>query len=331
MKVFISMNNKVREDYKNQVFEIITKIDLNNYETIPEFMDVISHPGKMIRSTFTYITSLLEKEQLDLNISYLIVLVELIQAASLIHDDIIDNSLYRRGRETIVNKYGLHRALLLGDCLVFIVMRLIAEMEITQDKRGQILKAISTCLVNMYEGQKFEEILVGNYLVSDRDYINVISNKSSSFFAMACELGAILAGASNSCRKAVMLYGYNIGLAYQMMDDLQSIVCLKKEKTEKSYQTDIERRLVTLPVIIALKECSNNEKEIIKDFYSGKSTNKNSLTKAINNEEVLFKVKERIIHTIIKARDELKDLRDSKYKTALQEYCDYLQEEVNEY
>ena len=63
----------VREDYKNQVFEIITKIDLNNYETIPEFMDVISHPGKMIRSTFTYITSLLEKEQLDLNISLFVI------------------------------------------------------------------------------------------------------------------------------------------------------------------------------------------------------------------------------------------------------------------
>lgn len=327
MKTFKEINEKVKNDYNNHVLDILSDIDLSSYSQIPELKQVIESPGKMVRSTFTYITSFLANESPHPNLTHLLVIIEFIQAASLIHDDIIDNGLYRRGRKTIINEYGLNSALLLGDYLIFIVMRLIAEIR-AEERKNEILKSVSSCLLLMYEGQRYESILIGNYEISEEDYFNVISNKSSVFFSMACELGIIIAGAKEHYRKSVVSYGYNLGIAYQMMDDLKSVIYLRRDKLDKSYQTDFERRLVTLPVIIAYKLSNKEEKEIIRNFYIGRISNKDSVIEVISCDMVIAEVKERITYFILKAKDELKDIEESRYKTALHEYCDYFLKEI---
>jgi len=331
VKSFNEINKKVKETYESQVFEIITNIDLKDFMSIPEFMQVIKCPGKMIRSTFTYITAYLAGKKYGSSLTELTIIIELIQAASLIHDDIIDNGVYRRGRKTIVNEYGLPSALLLGDCLIFIVMRLIGKIETGEDQKKEMLNSISSCLLHMYEGQKSENILEGNYTISESDYIHVISNKTSTFYSMACELGTIIAGASENYRTAVVSYGYNLGLAYQILDDLKSVIYLRNEEADKSYQTDLERRLVTLPTIVAYKIGDAQQKEIIQNFYSGKSSNKELIIEIISQDIILSEVKDKIVYYIKKAKADIKELRKNEYKIALQEYCDCLLEEFNEY
>ena len=328
MKSFNIINKKVKETYESQVFEIIANLDLKDFMSIPEFMQVIKYPGKMIRSTFTYITAYLAGKEYDSSLTELTIIIELIQAASLIHDDIIDNGVYRRGRKTIVNEYGLPSALLLGDCLIFIVMRLISKIETGENQKNEILNSISSCLLHMYEGQKSESILEGNYTISELDYIYVISNKTSIFFSMACELGTIIAGNSENYRAAVVSYGYNLGLAYQILDDLKSIIYLRNEGADKSYQTDLERRIVTLPTIVAYKIGNTPQKEIIQNFYSGKSSNKEQVIEIISQDIILSEVKDKIVYYIKKAKEDIKDLRKNEYKIALQEYCDCLLEGV---
>ncbi|TCL57640.1 polyprenyl synthetase [Kineothrix alysoides] len=147
MELFNEINEIVRNDYNNQVLKILAGIDV--YNKIPELKQVIESPGKMIRSTFTYITSFLESEESHPNLSHLSIIIEFIQAASLIHDDIIDNGLYRRGRKTVINEYGLHSALLLGDYLIFIAMRLIAEVK-AEEKKNKFLKVyLHVCYICM--------------------------------------------------------------------------------------------------------------------------------------------------------------------------------------
>ncbi|TCL57639.1 polyprenyl synthetase [Kineothrix alysoides] len=180
----------------------------------------------------------------------------------------------------------------------------------------------------MYEGQRSESILIGNYEISEEDYFKVISNKTSIFFSMACELGTIIAGASEHYRKSLVSYGYNLGIAYQMMDDLKSVIFLKMEKEDKSYQTDFERRLVTLPIIVAYKLSNKEEKEIIKNFYNGKIFNKDSVIEIISCDMVIAEVKKKIACYVLKAKEELRDIKESKYKIALQEYCEHFLKET---
>lgn len=323
MNNFNEINNLVRLDYKNQIFETLKDIEINTIKEYPEFVKIIENPGKMIRSTLMYIIYYLEAEEAHPSLVELSIIIELIQSATLVHDDIMDDSLYRRGDKTIVNAYGLNSALLLGDLLLFIVMRLLADIKVEEENKREILKSISSCLIHMYEGQKSEELLIGNYTLSEKDYFKVISNKTSAFFSTVCEIGSVLAGDKGECRQSVVSYGYYLGLAYQMMDDLKSVMYLKKKNSDKSYQTDMERRLVTLPVIVAYENGDNYNREIIKEFYTGNSLNKDLVEKIISCDDVVTNVKERIAYYLMKAKAATDKLPENKYKRALQEYCDY--------
>lgn len=321
-------NSKVIQLYKKNVYNVFDNSDFGNHKLFPEIKHILDSPGKMIRSTFAYITHSLKEEKSHQSLIQLIIIIELIQAASVIHDDIIDKSLYRRGKKTVFSEYGLDAALLLGDYFIFAVMKLISDMDADSDKKDDLLSSISRCLLNMYEGQRAESMLVGNCAISEEDYVKIVGNKTATFVSMSCELGAILAGADSNYRKWVKSYGYNIGIAYQMMDDLKSILYLYDTGRDKSYQTDFERRLVTLPVIIAFRCADQKGRTVLTNHYLGYESNSDVVISLITSDMVISEVKGKIASYIIKAKEELNCVKNSKYRTALIEYCDSFMEEI---
>ena len=223
--------------------------------------------GKYKRSVLLYLSYLcFSKDCLDDNLKYIAASIELMHNASLIHDDIIDHGLIRRGRESVVKKFGETTALLTGDYLIFSSMRIASLAASEQKSLLNILNKMNSTYCSLCSGQVMENDLIGNLDFEIEKYLEVIRLKTAVFFEMICEVAGIYAGASPVEIKAIYNFGHNIGMAYQIRDDVMSFMPAQKNK-DKSITSDFERKLVTLPILISYKNGNRNQKELLRKYY----------------------------------------------------------------
>jgi octaprenyl-diphosphate synthase len=143
--------------------------------------------------------------------------VELMHTASVVHDDINDHGVVRRGRPSVNAIWGRTFALLTGDFLFTAVYQLMAPY-------GSLNKILADAATALVEGETLQAYSVKNNQFTRENYIRIISLKTAALFRSATELGALLAGANDTTVKAMADYGYNIGLAFQIVDDILDIV-----------------------------------------------------------------------------------------------------------
>ena len=186
-------------------------------------------------------------------------IVEAIHTASLIHDDIIDNSKIRRGRESVHSRWGPNITVLLGD---YIYIKSIG-LSLQSDHR-QITNILSEISAKMIEGELNEYYLSGNLALAERDYLDIIHKKTASLFSVSCQIGGILAQASEREEKYLREFGKNLGMSFQIIDDLLDFI--GDEKTlGKPILSDISEGRVTLPLIYSLNNDGQaNRKRLIK-------------------------------------------------------------------
>ncbi|MDM8000582.1 MAG: polyprenyl synthetase family protein, partial [Dehalococcoidia bacterium] len=163
---------------------------------------------------------------------------ELLHTATLVHDDTIDNAATRRGRWTVNRLWGNSAAVLLGDylcgCSAFVIAR-------TGNLRA--MSIFSRALSDVCGGAIAEH--VGGTVNTREEYFATISRKTASLFSAATESGAVLSHAPDRAVRAIRSYGYNLGMAFQTIDDIHD------------YRSDISRGNVTLPGILLLEEPQN--------------------------------------------------------------------------
>jgi len=214
---------------------------------LSELLDyVIRGGGKRIRPMLT----LLAGKFYDYNLSYLLPMataVELLHTATLVHDDAIDNSLIRRGRPTINSMWGEDKAVLLGDYLFA--------------KAGEFTAATGNQRVIMLFAQTLETISAGelnqvfnafNLEQTRQHYFQRISSKTASLFSMATESGAILSQAPEESVQALKRYGYNLGTAFQIVDDILDFTGTEEEMG-KPIGSDLAQGTLTLPAMLLLE------------------------------------------------------------------------------
>ncbi len=143
--------------------------------------------------------------------------LEMFHNFTLIHDDVMDRSLKRRNRPTVYHKWGEVQAILSGDTLLTMATQRV--MQAPDDKLRDVLDVFNRTAIEIYEGQQFDTTYEARKNVSVKKYLNMIMLKTSVLLGAACELGAIMAGASESRRSAMYEYGVNLGLAFQLRDD----------------------------------------------------------------------------------------------------------------
>lgn len=180
--------------------------------------------------------------------------IEMIHGASLIHDDVIDNTTVRRGAPTMNAQNGNHFSVLLGDFLLCQALLAVSELN-----RVDLLQVISQGVADMTEGQILEASLQGDVSASEESYLKVIDGKTSSLMAAGCKLAALFSDATPQEVRAAEDFGRNIGFAFQIIDDILDIWG-DPNVLGKPVGSDLQEKKYTLPFLISYRASGEEEK-----------------------------------------------------------------------
>ncbi len=183
--------------------------------------------------------------------------LEMIHTGSLVHDDILDGAKFRRGLETINVKWDSQRAVLIGDLLITRAFDLICECEDLE-----IFRKTSSCCQATVEGELFQTEAIGSFELSVDDYRKIVGGKTASLLECATWQGAYLGGARGDELESFGRFGRNLGIAFQIVDDLLDLVG-DETTTGKTLGTDLANKKETLPLILHFQRVSKEERNAL--------------------------------------------------------------------
>lgn len=241
---------------QREVPEFNSHIDRILRSDNPKMTEIISwvlqSRGKQIRPKLLCLCSKFGKP--NQNITKIAAMIEILHTASLIHDDIIDNSKLRRGYLSVQEKFGKHMAVYAGDYMIFCIVN-----EAIHDPSYRKYHKLFSIVKEMCYGELGQDAVLYRMDISENDYINNIIGKTAILFQNACELGAQLSKAPEHLVTALSNYGKNLGLLFQIRDDL-----LDYTSTElnlgKPVLSDFQQGIYTLPLIYAFKDIDSKDK-----------------------------------------------------------------------
>jgi len=296
---------------------------LGRPEELDRLIEYVSgRSGKMIRPALLLLSGRCCGRITDEHIR-VAAIIEMIHNATLLHDDVIDEGQKRRGLPTINRLWGNETAVLLGDLLLSRVFKMCAELE-----ESQAARVIAAAAVRLCEGELKQAIQKHDWLLSEPDYIDAITEKSAVLFSSSCYLGAILAGAGREHAQCLADYGLNAGIAFQITDDLLDIVG-DEQKTGKTLGSDVDKYKLTLAVIHLLKSVGEQEREtVIRSYLERKKTqhDRDALAKILTHHGSLDYARRRAQEYTAKATEALACLEENQAKEALAEVARFMTE-----
>ena len=224
---------------------------------------VLRKKGKRLRPALVLLTSRLFSPGSEESV-FLASLVELLHTASLIHDDIVDNAGVRRGKTSAHAKWGPNITVLLGDYLYIKSIGLSL-----QSRHERVIRLLTDVSARMIEGELDEYALAGDLRITEDSYRDIVENKTAVLLGACCRIGAILGLASPEEEEAVGSYGLNLGLTFQIVDDLLDLAG-DPAVLGKPVLTDLAEGRITLPLIRALQTGGRDGRERIKALVGRK-------------------------------------------------------------
>lgn len=206
---------------------------------------VLRKKGKRLRPALVLLTSRLFSPASEESV-FLASLVELLHTASLIHDDIVDNAGVRRGKESVHAKWGPNITVLLGDYLYIKSIGLSL-----QSRHERVIRLLTDVSARMIEGELDEYARSGDLRIKEEQYLEIVRNKTAALFGVCCRIGAILGLASPEEEDAVAAFGLNLGMTFQIVDDILDFTG-DPEVLGKPVLSDLAEGRITLPLIRAL-------------------------------------------------------------------------------
>jgi octaprenyl-diphosphate synthase len=217
---------------------------------------VLSSGGKRLRPALVFLSAYaiglpVQKERLV----PLAASAELMHMATLIHDDVVDNTTMRRGRPTASALFGNGVTVLTGDYLLAKAMSLLAE-----DGDVQIIRTVAQIAIEMSEGEVLQMLHANDPSIAEQTYFEIIHKKTAVFIQGCCRVGALAARAPETLVNALARYGYHIGIAFQIADDLLDYVG-DPARLGKPVGNDLREGKITLPLIFALRDAQPADRE----------------------------------------------------------------------
>ena len=240
--------------------------------------------------------------------------VELIHNATLMHDDVIDEGVVRRGKETLNKVWDNHSSVLIGDYLLSRCFEMMVE-----DGNLEILKLLSSTSSKIAQGEVLQLQHKGEVDMLEETYLKIISAKTAELFAAATKVGAILSDAGNKEKDALEFYGRNLGLTFQIADDTLDYNSDLKFFGKKIGQDFYEGK-ITLPIILLFQNININEKKLLIELFKKDLKDKNDFNQIITlikKYEIINKCYQKAQHYINLASNSLTVFNDSKEKTIL--------------
>jgi octaprenyl-diphosphate synthase len=187
---------------------------------------------------------------------------EMMHAASLIHDDIVDHSTMRRGRPSSTARWGADVSVLVGD---FLYSRAIQILVADGDLR--VLRAFADATVSMTEGEILQLQLLRDLKISEEDYLRIVTGKTAALMSAACRSGALLADAPGPAVEALAEFGLNLGIGFQLVDDALDYIA-REERLGKPVGSDFREGKITYPVIHIVRTASMADRAALEELVS---------------------------------------------------------------
>ena len=252
-----------------QEFENALKSEVRLINSITKYM--IRNRGKNIRPILTILSARLCGEP-TLNSYRAAAMMELLHIATLIHDDVVDDATMRRGKPSINQVWKNKISVLMGD---FILSKALINMIGIKD--FDALEQISKTAEKLSAGEILQIEKSITKSMTEDVYFDMISQKTASLIATSCELGAITTSKTDQDRKATYNYGQNLGMAFQIKDDLFDLLG-KESDTGKNSGGDVKRNLMTLPLIYSYSHMTKSENRQLKKLLGVKKKTQRILT-----------------------------------------------------
>lgn len=279
---------------------------------------LISAGGKRLRPAFALLSAKVFKDRLD-DIIPMAVALELVHMATLVHDDVIDNSEVRRGTFTVKSGWGNRVSIYAGNYIFARALALAASY-----KRSDILNILADASMKICEGEIIQMMSCYDVDRGLKNYLRRIERKTALLISVSCELGAVLCNADKRQTEALRLYGHYLGMAFQITDDILDFIA-DETILGKPTGSDIRQGVITLPALFALKY----------------SPQKNKLKKLLSSPELCSDYADYVIDAVVdsggidyayetskrfafKAQKQLSCLPDKEVRSNLYDIADFI-------
>ena len=312
---YFQLKNSVENKLMLVEEKIKSKLD-SNVELVKKMTDYhLNTGGKRLRALLTLGSSKLcgyTKGTRDINLA---ACVELIHAATLMHDDVIDNGSIRRGKKTPNKIWGNHSSVLAGDYLLSRCFEMMVE-----DGNIEVLKLLSSTSSIIAQGEILQLQHRGEVDMLEETYLKIISSKTAELFAAATKVGAILSEMKTKEKEALEFYGRNLGLTFQIADDTLDYNSELKI-FGKNIGQDFYEGKITLPIILLFQKSNKDEKETLKKTFAKEERNQNDLNytlSLIKKYDIINSCYQKAKHYINLSSNSLSVFKDSEEKNILE-------------
>lgn len=313
-----SIRRLIKDDLETTDRFIIDQLQ-SNIPMIKEIIEyVMSCGGKRIRPLVLLLSAkaLAHSKQQHVHLA---AVVELIHTATLLHDDVVDESTLRRGHKTANIVWGNDASVLVGDYLYSRAFQLVVELE-----HPEVLKVFAAATPYIAEGEILQLANCRNPDTNETYYYDVIKRKTGKLFEIAAQLGAILSTTNDQHKEAMREFGLELGLAYQLIDDALDY-SLSSDQTGKNVGQDIAEGKTTMPLIHAMRHSKGSTLERIRDaIKTGSSEHLDEILSAIESTDAIKYTANAAKQHAIKAKQALSHIAANPYRQALETLTDFV-------
>ena len=326
MGTVVQLKNQINNSYfqlKNSVDDKLILVEekiksklTSDVELVQKMTDYhLDTGGKRLRALLTLGSAKLcgySKGTRDINLA---ACVELIHSATLMHDDVIDNGLIRRGKKTLNKIWDNHSSVLVGDYLLSRCFEMMVE-----DGNLEVLKLLSSTSSKIAQGEILQLQNKGEVDMLEETYLKIISAKTAELFAAATKVGAILSNMKTKEKEALEFYGKNLGLTFQIADDTLDYNSELKLFGKKIGQDFYEGK-ITLPIILLFQKANKQEKEKLKEIFLKDERSENDLNHTISlikRYDIINASYQKAQHYINLASNSLSIFKDCEEKNILE-------------
>lgn len=278
--------------------------------------------GKRIRPALLILSAKVFGEEISHNVIQMATVMEFLHTATLVHDDIIDGAEMRRGHQAVSARWGADVAVLMGDWLYMSAF----ETSLAQ-RNLDILDVLTETTRRMTEGELLQLTLIGNLRITQEQHLDIVHRKTGYLFSASSRIGGILRGASEAEKEALEQYGLNLGVAFQLADDLLDFTAEAKT-LGKPVLSDLRDGKVTLPLIRLLQRRPELEPVIREamDEPAGEITQARQVLALLEEHGQLDIARGDAYAYVARAQDALEALPDNQFRRALSDIAQYVVE-----
>ena len=325
--------SELKQKIYSKIKADLADIEKELSENLDPFLDLVSKTashilfsgGKRLRPILTVLSARLcgYSDHFAKKIS---TVFEYLHAATLLHDDLVDGATVRRGSPVAHSIWGNSTAVLVGDFLLARALSIASETG-----RPKVIKIISQITENMSQGEIHQLMRKGNIDLSESEYLEIITRKTAVLIQGSCRVGAILAKASEKDEKAISDYGFNLGLAFQMADDLLDYTA-NPVSLGKEIGADLKEGKLTLPVIRALAVANPEDQSQMKAIIQNEQFSAEEfriLVDMLNQYDGIQYTRKLAVERIDAAKAALSVFEPTEIRNLLNDIADYaLEREV---